>query len=318
MPARFPNSVHNALASGRDRPKSHRSQLPPTVGEISFECGLWQMLNQLAIGEADLALAGAADELNDYTLTMGKRWSLWKEPVLPGEGAMVASLARATSRVKNSPQFKQCGWDVIDDPSDAEVELAWISSAVDLKTIDVLLTGALGSAALESSYQQIAAAVRERYGSMLRHEIYKDRGGEFHSASAFGFSKALELVGNGAKGVAMYTARFPWQQGAVCNPPMTRFQIALLLALLGSLAGLLLKSVLVSVFVAALFVVGFALGITFPQMRFFGPYVCNGKPDRRAVALTFDDGPDLLDPAFIGPVERAQSSRRVFLHWRTC
>jgi len=73
---------------------------------------------------------------------------------------------------------------------------------------------------------------------------------------------------------------------------MTRFQIALLLALLGSLAGLLLKSVLVSVFVAALFVVGFALGITFPQMRFFGPYVCNGKPDRRAVALTFDDGPD--------------------------
>jgi peptidoglycan/xylan/chitin deacetylase (PgdA/CDA1 family) len=73
---------------------------------------------------------------------------------------------------------------------------------------------------------------------------------------------------------------------------MTRFQIALLLALLGSLASLLLKSVLVSVFVAAVFVVVFALGITFPQMRFFGPYVCNGKPDHRAVALTFDDGPD--------------------------
>jgi len=206
MPARFPNSVHNALASqvAIDQ-KATGLNSAPTVGEISFECGLWQMLNQLAIGEADLALAGAADELNDYTLTMGKRWNLWKEPVLPGEGAMVASLARATSHGEKLASIETVRLGRYRRPYDAEVELAWISSAVDLKTIDVLLTGALGSAALESSYEQIAAAVRERYGSMLRHETYKDRGGEFHSASALGFSKALELVGNGAKGVAMYT-----------------------------------------------------------------------------------------------------------------
>jgi hypothetical protein len=206
MPARFPNSVHNALASqvAIDQ-KATGLNSAPTVGEISFECGLWQMLNQLAIGEADLALAGAADELNDYTLTMGKRWSLWQEPVLPGEGAMVASLARDTSQGEKLASIETVRLGRYRRPYDAEVELAWISSAVDLKTIDVLLTGALGSAALESSYEQIAAAVRGRYGSMLRHETYKDRCGEFHSASAFGFSKALELAGNGAKGVAMYT-----------------------------------------------------------------------------------------------------------------
>jgi len=35
-----------------------------------------------------------------------------------------------------------------------------------------------------------------------------------------------------------------------------------------------------------------ALGVKIPQLRFFGPYVCQGLGARRCVALTFDDGPD--------------------------
>ena len=41
------------------------------------------------------ALVGAVDELNKYPLAIGKRWNLWNEKIIPGEGAMVASLTRA-------------------------------------------------------------------------------------------------------------------------------------------------------------------------------------------------------------------------------
>ena len=66
----------------------------PTAGEISFECALWQAMTQLATGEADCALAGAADELNKYLLSIGKRWGMWTDQTHPGEGAVVASLVR--------------------------------------------------------------------------------------------------------------------------------------------------------------------------------------------------------------------------------
>jgi peptidoglycan/xylan/chitin deacetylase (PgdA/CDA1 family) len=34
------------------------------------------------------------------------------------------------------------------------------------------------------------------------------------------------------------------------------------------------------------------LGVAFPHLRFFGPFICHGNHSRREVALTFDDGPD--------------------------
>lgn len=206
MPARFPNSVHNAPASqvAIDQ-KATGLNSAPTVGEISFECGLWQVLNQLAIGEADIVLAGAADELNDYTLTIGKRWQLWKDPVLPGEGAMVASLVRPDSQGKKLATIETVKLGRYRRPYDPKAEVNWISSAADLKTIEVLLLGAHGTAALEPAYQQFLEAVINSCGHSLRHEMYKDRCGEFHSASAFGFSRAVDLVQNGCKGVLMYT-----------------------------------------------------------------------------------------------------------------
>jgi hypothetical protein len=206
MPARFPNSVHNALASqvAIDQ-KATGLNSAPTVGEISFECGLWQVISQLAVGDADLGLAGAADELNDYTLSIGKRWGLWTESVLPGEGAMVASLARAGAARESMGLIESVRLGRYRRPFDPEAEATWISSIVDLKTVDVLMTGAHGSAALEPLYEQLVSAMRRRCGAGLRHETYKDQCGEFHSASAFGFSRAVELVRHGAKGVAMYT-----------------------------------------------------------------------------------------------------------------
>jgi hypothetical protein len=198
MPARFPNSVHNALASqvAIDQ-KATGLNSAPTMGEISFECGLWQVLNQLAIGEADLVLAGAADELNDYTLTMGK--------VLPGEGAMVASLARTDSKGEKLGTIATVRLGRYRRPYNPEAELDWIASAVDLQTIDVLLTGAHGAIALEPAYQQFLTAAIKSCGSGAYQEMYKDRCGEYHSASGFGFARAVDLVQAGAKGVLMYT-----------------------------------------------------------------------------------------------------------------
>ena len=73
---------------------------------------------------------------------------------------------------------------------------------------------------------------------------------------------------------------------------MTRFNLATLITLplailaVGSshwvIAGVLMLNLLLLI----------GLGSAIPQMRFFGPVVCQGKGPRRCVALTFDDGPD--------------------------
>ena len=38
--------------------------------------------------------------------------------------------------------------------------------------------------------------------------------------------------------------------------------------------------------------VSIGLGVAFPQLSLFGPFVCRGSRDGKRVALTFDDGPD--------------------------
>ncbi|HTA95091.1 MAG TPA: polysaccharide deacetylase family protein, partial [Verrucomicrobiae bacterium] len=47
---------------------------------------------------------------------------------------------------------------------------------------------------------------------------------------------------------------------------------------------------LTAVVVAFLIIVG--LGVAFPQMSFFGKFICRGNNLKKCVALTFDDGPD--------------------------
>jgi peptidoglycan/xylan/chitin deacetylase (PgdA/CDA1 family) len=88
---------------------------------------------------------------------------------------------------------------------------------------------------------------------------------------------------------------------------MTRYRAVQVAALV--LAGLAVSQgqiAWVGVVVAALGgVVG--LGVAIPQLRFFGPFVCRGEGTRdRAVALTFDDGPDPVStPALLDLLREA-------------
>jgi peptidoglycan-N-acetylglucosamine deacetylase len=73
---------------------------------------------------------------------------------------------------------------------------------------------------------------------------------------------------------------------------MTRFHITLIVAaLFGALALAFGNFILTGAVVAALLAV-VGLGVAFPQLSFFGKFICRGKTSRRCVALTFDDGPD--------------------------
>src|ERR1051325_5235981 len=192
MPSQFPASVHNAAASQIAIDLgAHALNSAPTAGEISFECALWQGMSQLSIGEADCALVGAADELNKYLLSIGKRWGMWTERTRPGEGAVVASLVRGETTATPLARVTALRLGRYRWPFDAQREADWIASAVDLAAVDVLLSGSGGWPALDSMYTAVASALSSRAGRVLAHHTYKQLCGEFHAASAFGFSVAL-------------------------------------------------------------------------------------------------------------------------------
>jgi hypothetical protein len=186
MPARFPGSVHNAPAAQIAIDLEARGlNSAPTAGEISFECALWQAWSQLAGGDADIALAGAVDELNKYPLAIGKRWGLWTEQTRPGEGAVIARLARADG----SPALARVTTVRLGRyrrPFDAAREADWIAAAVDVGEAGVLLSGAKGWPVLDPMYEAVAAALSARAGRAIEHQTYKQHCGEFHAASAFG------------------------------------------------------------------------------------------------------------------------------------
>ena len=187
----------------------------PTTGEISFESALWQAMSQLATGEADCALVGAVDELNKYPLSIGKRWGLWTERTRPGEGAMVASLVRAETAPTPLAHVTAVRLGRYRRPFEAEREGDWIAAAIDLAAVDVVLSGAKGWPALDENYAAVVAALSARAGRTLEHQTYKQLCGEFHAASAFGFSVAVDLVRRGRRGVLMYTLS-PRGAKAIC------------------------------------------------------------------------------------------------------
>jgi 3-oxoacyl-(acyl-carrier-protein) synthase len=206
MPARFPNSVHNAAAAQIAIDLSARGMnSAPTAGEISFESALWQGICQLATDEADEALSGAVDELNKYLLSIGSRWGLWTPRTPPGEGAMIARLTRAENAAASLARVTAVRLGRYRRPLDPEREADWIAAAVDLTAVDVVLSGAKGLLALDSNYAAVTSALSARIGRTLEHQTYKQRCGEFHAASAFGFSVAVDLVRRGSRGVLLYT-----------------------------------------------------------------------------------------------------------------
>ncbi|HEY4414337.1 MAG TPA: beta-ketoacyl-[acyl-carrier-protein] synthase family protein [Verrucomicrobiae bacterium] len=206
MPARFPNSVHNSPAGQVAIDQAARSMnSATTMGEITFESALWQGLSQLTVGEADCVLVGAADELDKYPMSIGQRWGLWNDTVKPGEGAMVASLVAAENAAAPLARLTALKLGRCRQPFDPAREADWIAAAINLNNIGVILSGAKGYAWLDGRYEAIATALNARAGKNLEHQTYKQLCGEFHSASAFGFSQAVKLAREKNCGVLLFT-----------------------------------------------------------------------------------------------------------------
>jgi 3-oxoacyl-(acyl-carrier-protein) synthase len=214
-PSLFTSSVHNSLAS-QIAIELNFSGLnsTPIQREISFETALWQGATELTSGRAELALVGAADELNQYHLAAGMRWRWWheaspetrpfagalknRERPLPGEGGAVSTLGRAENAV--SPlAFVSAIRIGRSENQNAETEARWILETLALDGIavselDLLLTGANGLTQLDDFFRAVAEALSKLAGKKIACGYYKHVCGEHHSASAFGFLTAVGLV----------------------------------------------------------------------------------------------------------------------------
>ena len=214
-PSLFTSSVHNSLASqiAIDLNFSGLNSTP-IQREISFETALWQGATELTSGRAELALVGAADELNQYQLAAGLRWGWWhensleirpfagalknRERPLPGEGGAVITLGRAENA---APPLAFVSAIRIgrSENQNAETEARWIletlaRDGIAVSELDLLLTGANGLAQLDNFFHAVAGAVSKLAGKKISCGAYKHACGEHHSASAFGFITAVGLV----------------------------------------------------------------------------------------------------------------------------
>jgi 3-oxoacyl-[acyl-carrier-protein] synthase-1/3-oxoacyl-[acyl-carrier-protein] synthase II len=220
MPARFPNSVHNAAAAQVAIDQgAHGLNCAPTAGEITFECALWQGFTQLACDEADCVLAGAVDELDKYLLSIGQRWGAWNQTIRPGEGVVVACLGRGGENGAARARITAVRLGRYRRPFDADREADWIASAVDLKGVQVIMSGARGFPKLDPMYDAVAEAVSARAGRRLEHQTYKQLCGEFHSASGFGFARAVEVARQRNCGVLLYTLSARGAKAICCIQP---------------------------------------------------------------------------------------------------
>jgi hypothetical protein len=172
-------------------------------------------MNQLWAEEADCAVAGAVDELNKYVLSIGKRWGQWTEQTRPGEGAVAVNLALPENAKAPLAKITAVHLGRYRRPFDAKREVDWISSKIDLQAIDVVMSGAKGLPDLEPMYEAVISKLSERAGNSLEHQTYKQSCGEFHAASGFGFSRALDLLRQGKRGVLLYTLSLRGGKGLI-------------------------------------------------------------------------------------------------------
>jgi len=145
------------------------------------------------------------DEMDKYLLCIGQRWGAWTEQVIPGEGAVVVSLAPAEKVSNPLGRVTTVKFGRYRRPFDAGREADWIASAVDLNKVGVILSGAKGFRQLNPFYEAVVAALTESAGKEIEHQTYRQFCGEFHSASAFGFSVALKLARERKCGVLLLT-----------------------------------------------------------------------------------------------------------------
>ena len=214
-PSLFTSSVHNSLASQiAIELNSSGLNSTPIQREISFETALWQAATELASGRAEFALAGAADELNQYQLAAGMRWGWWREssPEIrpfagalknrerprPGEGGAVVTLGRAE---KSVPPLAFVSAIRIgrSEQRNAGDEARWIAQtlerdSISVANVDLLLTGANGLKEPDNFYRAVAEGLSRLAGRGIACGAYKHACGEHHSASAFGFLTAVGLA----------------------------------------------------------------------------------------------------------------------------
>lgn len=203
MPSRFPGSVHNAPAGQIAMDLGARAlNSAPTAGAITFECALWQARRQLEADEAEVALAGAVDELQNYPLSIGKRWGVWTEKTLPGEGAVIARLESSGAPIARVTALRLGRFR---KPFDAAREAAWVAEAIVNANAKLLITGAGGWPLLEPLYAGVVAELSRIVGRTIDHQTYKTSCGEFYSASGFGFAEAVKAAGERREAVIIYT-----------------------------------------------------------------------------------------------------------------
>ncbi len=206
MPTRFPGSVHNAPAGQVAIDLGARGlNSAPTAGEISFECALWQALHQFANDEADEVLAGGIDELNKYPLYLGKRWGAWTATHLPGEGAVFARLARQPTGSKPLARVMKVKLGRWSRPFDPAAEVDWIESGCGGKAVGGIVSGLGGWPELSPDYAEVIRGLEQRLGNVLERRTYLAECGNFPSASALGFVKAVELAAEIKQRVLLYT-----------------------------------------------------------------------------------------------------------------
>jgi hypothetical protein len=143
--------------------------------------------------------------LNRYPLGVGNRWGFWTGQNRPGEGAVVARLTRESPAAPRLARVTAVRLGRYRRPFDAKREVDWIAAAVDLTTVEIFLSGARGWPVLENCYNSVAAELSVRAGRTIEHQTYKQLCGEFHSASAFGFSVAVGMAQQNRSGVLLYT-----------------------------------------------------------------------------------------------------------------
>lgn len=229
MPAKFIRSVHNAPAAQAAMEIGARGlNSAPTHREITFETALWQAMTELKGGRADVAFAGACDELSPYLIGVGRNRGWWTDdngplrpfeaigeaPMrpTPGEGAVVIAMTAANATLADEgtnaapTPLARVGPCVLgrwrpgaSGDIDAEFEASCIESTlaghgISLDGIDMLLTGANGQRGLDDMYLRTHGALERRAGRSIPLGAYKQLCGEFASASAVGFALAVGLV----------------------------------------------------------------------------------------------------------------------------
>jgi hypothetical protein len=90
-------------------------------------------------------------------------------------------------------------------PFDAEREVDWMLSGVDLAGVGAIISGAGGWPGLEDRYHSVLAALNVRARRTIDHRTYKQVSGECYSASALGFAAAVELIRQRRCDILLYT-----------------------------------------------------------------------------------------------------------------